>query len=124
MKKDIILSGPPQSGKNWIANGIAGTYEKPPMKVLAKSFRRELATGVRIEELHKHSLIIIDECSPEEILELDFILHDIPIIKEDNKPIPVVYLTTENVTNHSLKQGHFHIIHCRNAHISELNTDN
>ena len=122
MKKDIIISGPAASGKSWISFAIAGTHEKV-INTTAQQVKERLEKGFPSNLSEQYSLMIIDECTSDNIAELDLILGEFPI--SDNwsnefrgsDKLPIVYLTQEEVTNQSLGQGHFHIIHCRNAHL-------
>lgn len=122
MKKDIIISGPAASGKTWIARAIAGTHEKV-IHSTAHQVKERLEKGFPGNLSEQYSLLIIEECTENDITELDLILGEFPVSdnwtgehSRDDK-LPIVYLTQEEVTNQSLGQGHFHIIHCRNAHL-------
>jgi len=122
MKKDIIISGPAASGKSWISQAIEGTHKKV-IKTTAHEVKERLEKGFPSNLSEQYSLMIIEECTAEDITELDLILGEFSRsdnwnnkFRESDK-LPIVYLTQEEVTNQSLGQGHFHIIHCRNAHL-------
>ena len=122
MKKDIIISGPAASGKSWISFAISGTHKKV-INTSSYEVKKRLKKGYPVNLSEQYTLMVIDECSADDIIELDLILGEFSI--SDNwtgemngeDKLPIVYLTQEDVTNAILGHGHFHIIHCRNAHL-------
>lgn len=118
MKKDIIISGPTASGKSWIASAIEQTHSKIALRVIAGYFIEALHEKKITKKLLKNrSMIIVDECTNQDILNLDINIRTFLIDQMGNDNYPIIYLTKEEVTNKSLKCNNFHIIHCRNAHI-------
>lgn len=118
MKKDIIISGPAASGKSWISYAIESTHKKKCLRVTSEGFEELLTQGIDLKLLKKHSCLIIDECSPQDIIHFDLTLRDFLVSKKDGRiPFPVIYLTQEVVTNSRLGRNNFHIIHCRNVHL-------
>lgn len=122
MNKDIIISGPIASGKSWISFAIAGTHKKV-ITTNANQLKKRLKKGFPGNLSEQYSLMVIDGCTTNDILELDLMLGNFPL--SDNwtgelygtDKLPIVYLTQDDVTNKSLGHGHFHIINCRNAHL-------
>ncbi|REE01126.1 P-loop NTPase family protein [Marinoscillum furvescens] len=121
-KKNIIISGPSGSGKNWISMAIAATHEKV-INTTAQQVKDRIEQGFPSNLSEQYSLMIIDDCTAEDIAEMDLILGKFPMVDhwsnefKDEDQLPIIYLTQDEVTNQSLGNSHFHVIHCRNAHL-------
>lgn len=118
MKKSIIISGPAASGKSWIASAIEKTHPKIGLRTTANG----LIDGLRAkylprQDFENRSLVIVDECTKENIVEIDMKLRTFLIDEFGSEQYPIVYLSQENLTNQDFSPACFHIIHCRNAHI-------
>lgn len=120
MKQDIILSGPQASGKNWTAYGIAATHQNV-IHSDAYQIRKRLINSNLINLSNQYSLIIIDECTKEDIILIDLMIKDKTchfdvwngnqLATKDIKPLHIIYLTSEDLTPKDIPE-HLHLIKC------------
>lgn len=120
MQKNIILSGGKASGKSWIATAITTPF--PDSKVLQTS-ASEVFSKLKTEDLinlkNQFDVMLIDDCSVTDIIELDLCLPNNmnmnlwtrQICVADSK-LTIIYMTKENVD--SSKLSDFHVINCNN----------
>lgn len=119
MSKNIIISGPRASGKSRIAKAIASTHQNV-IQTTYFNFKQRLYKGFPINLSSQYRLIIIDECTKEDILEIS--LNDISglnmdlwtdkILGEDE--ISFVFITQDKISPKIIGHGHFLIINCNN----------
>ncbi len=97
--KNIIISGPPNTGKTTIANAIAATH-KTILKTNYRELMDDLECGIDWDWLLFHSLILVEECTPENILELapKFLI------------IPMVFVTLHQIDSESKDYKDFMVI--------------
>lgn len=87
--KSIIISGPTNSGKTSITRAISATHQS----VFETNFGElidDLKNGIDWDWLLTHSLIVVEECSAEDILEL----------APKFSTIPIVFVTNQYIDSH------------------------
>ncbi len=107
--KDIIISGPPASGKTWIASAIAKThYDGNGVSFLARAQFIEQVKRDNAESVGSiHDLVIIDECREEDMLPF------FEVIKDRRASFVLLTNAMVDLTDH---YGSYQVINCRNLH--------
>lgn len=98
MKKHIILSGPPASGKTTIANAIALPHDCV-LRVEADEVDEILNTkGFSRGFFNPFSLVIIEGCTIDQILKINKVLGNIGLTDFKEKCFTIVYTTLESTS--------------------------
>lgn len=125
MKKSIILSGGPASGKTTIARSIQLLYpEKRVWEIDSWSLDEILSQEDCPENFHEfYDLIIVDGCHMGQIFAYEEILNGPVNIKENpftnevvSEPNPVGIIYTTQTDLFGITNGNFSIINCNNRH--------
>lgn len=126
MNKPCIISGPAGSGKSWVSYAIEQTHKKVA-KAKASFLLRYFDYGIPINLPLQYSLIVIEECSIEDIIQLDLLFgNGFPIVDmwtnetEGNIILPIIYLTQDNVTNRTPGFKRFYVINMQPFNHSSL----
>lgn len=95
MMKSIIITGPQGSGKTHIAKAIELSLapEKSCLVLAGDELERIKKKGVKAKFFKKHSLVIIDECSMNDICVFNLAYLNTSI----ESKCTIVYLTRDNV---------------------------
>lgn len=113
MKKDIIISGPPASGKSRIATAIELTHNMPAFNTHSSFFATHFLQVIRGSLLKNSSILTIDECTIDQIMHFDHLIRSGVIYH--HFPLSIIYITHGHVTLDMFDKNKFHIINCKNT---------